>query len=167
MMFVRSLIAAVLIGFFVGGMVDAAAQPTPQAQHAERPDARPNERTKRDKITKPSGETLAAILDKTWDDPVALFTFVLAVFTGVLGISSIGLWIVTAKGIRNHARDTQILGRAYLDVEPAGPEPQRLPSFRSSSPRDCSRVCGLCARGLGPTIRVAFGGLANSPSREK
>src|ERR1700730_1136687 len=118
--FLRSLFVAAAIGFVISGAIDAVAHPAPQAQHAEQSGAGTNEQAKHDKITKPFGETLAAILDKTWDDPVAFFTFVLAIFTGVLGVSTIGLWIVTAKGIRNQARETQILERAYLTVEPAG-----------------------------------------------
>jgi hypothetical protein len=43
-----------------------------------------------------------------------------AVYTAVLAISTIGLWIVTALGIRNQRRDTQVLQRAYLSVEPGG-----------------------------------------------
>jgi len=94
---------AVLIGFVLCGNPAAQPQPPPQPEHA-------------------FWEALAIVLDKTWDDPVAFFTFVLAVFTGVLSISTIGLWIVTAKGIRNQARDIQILERAYLSVEPGGTE---------------------------------------------
>jgi hypothetical protein len=68
-------------------------------------------------------EVLSAILNKTWDDPVAFFTFVLAIFTGVLSLSTIGLWIATARGIHAQSRETRILQRAYLNVEPAGIEP--------------------------------------------
>lgn len=116
----RPLIAAILIGLLIGSPPNGIAQPAPQAQNFEQPKASANEKAEHDQKSKTFEEMLAVILDKTWDDPVAFFTFVLAVFTGVLGISTIGLWIVTAKGIRNQARDTQILERAYLTVEPAG-----------------------------------------------
>ena len=43
-----------------------------------------------------------------------------AAYTAVLAISTIGLWIVTALGIRNQRRNTEILQRAYLSVEPGG-----------------------------------------------
>jgi hypothetical protein len=36
-----------------------------------------------------------------------------AAYTAVLAISTIGLWIVTMRGIRNQRRDTEILQRAY------------------------------------------------------
>jgi hypothetical protein len=41
-----------------------------------------------------------------------------AAYTAVLAISTIALWIVTARGIRNQRRDTEILQRAYVSVEP-------------------------------------------------
>jgi hypothetical protein len=44
----------------------------------------------------------------------------IAAFTAVLAISTIGLWIVTALGVRNQRRETEILQRAYLSVEPGG-----------------------------------------------
>src|SRR5258708_2217137 len=49
----------------------------------------------------------------TTDDPVAVYTLVLA-------ISTIGLWVVTWRGIGNQSRETRILQRAYLSVEPEG-----------------------------------------------
>ena len=51
---------------------------------------------------------------------VAYFTLWLVGFTAVLAFSTIGLWIVTAWGVRNQRRDTEILQRAYIAVEPAG-----------------------------------------------
>src|SRR5262245_33862566 len=56
---------------------------------------------------------------KTICDPIA-------VFTAVLALSTIGLWIVTGFGIRVQARDTRILQRAYLSVVPLGLHPFRL-----------------------------------------
>jgi hypothetical protein len=49
----------------------------------------------------------------TTDDPVAAYTLVLA-------ISTIGLWWVTGSGIRIQAKDTRILQRAYVSIEPMG-----------------------------------------------
>jgi hypothetical protein len=46
-----------------------------------------------------------------------------AFYTLVLGLSTIGLWLVTARGVRNQTRDTQILQRAYISVEPEGITP--------------------------------------------
>jgi hypothetical protein len=49
--------------------------------------------------------------------PAELFTLSIAVLTGVLAISTIGLWVVTMLGVRNQSRDTRILQRAYLWCE--------------------------------------------------
>ncbi len=45
--------------------------------------------------------------EKTTDDPVAYFTAWLVGFTGVLAISTIGLWIVTWRASASQARDMQ------------------------------------------------------------
>jgi hypothetical protein len=58
-------------------------------------------------------DALTAFWRWTTHDPAA-------VYTAVLAVSTIGLWIVTARGIRNQRRDTEILQRAYLSVEPGG-----------------------------------------------
>jgi hypothetical protein len=60
--------------------------------------------------SKPSG-----FWEKATDDPVAYFTLWLVVFTA-------GLGIVTARGIYIQARDTRVLQRAYVAVEPRGIE---------------------------------------------
>jgi hypothetical protein len=58
--------------------------------------------------------------EKTQCDPVAYFTVWLVGFTGVLALSTIGLWWVSWRGISIQARDTRILQRAYLQVLPRG-----------------------------------------------
>jgi hypothetical protein len=63
-------------------------------------------------------EECKSLWEKTSTDPVAFFTF-------VLSISTIGLWVATGIGIRNQSRDTEIIQRAYLSVEPVGIEPFR------------------------------------------
>jgi hypothetical protein len=60
-------------------------------------------------------EPFVALWQGTTHDPVAFFT-------AILSVSTIGLWIVTWRGIRNQARETEILERAYLNVEPGGTE---------------------------------------------
>lgn len=57
------------------------------------------------------------ILERFWewttDDPVAVYTLVLA-------ISTIGLWFVTWIGILRQSREIRILQRAYISAEPGG-----------------------------------------------
>jgi len=61
--------------------------------------------------------------EKAACDPVAYFTLWLVGFTGVLAVSTIGLWGVTAWGVYRQQRDTEILQRAYLNVEARGVSP--------------------------------------------
>jgi hypothetical protein len=58
-------------------------------------------------------EECKSIWEKTTTEPVALFTF-------VLSLSTIGLWVATGTGILIQTRDTRILQRAYLSVERRG-----------------------------------------------
>jgi hypothetical protein len=56
---------------------------------------------------------LTAVWHWTTHDPVSFYTAVLA-------LSTIGLWIATWQGIRRQSKDTRILQRAYVSVEPGG-----------------------------------------------
>jgi hypothetical protein len=65
-------------------------------------------------------QSVSEFAERFWEwtthDPVAFYTF-------VLSVSTIALWFVTWRGVRNQTRETQILQRAYLSVEPAGIQP--------------------------------------------
>jgi len=37
-----------------------------------------------------------------------------------LAVSTIGLWVVTSRGVKNQTLDTRILQRDYISVEPGG-----------------------------------------------
>jgi hypothetical protein len=54
------------------------------------------------------------------EERLADYTFALVIFTGVLAASTIGLWGVTGFGVYRQAKDTRILQRAYIAVEPRG-----------------------------------------------
>src|SRR6516165_385306 len=79
-------------------------------------------------LGRPYGRTLHASSEEMMDYLIGVWmTFwrwtthdAVAAYTAVLAISTIGLWIVTALGIRNQRRNTEILQRAYLSVEPGG-----------------------------------------------
>ncbi|SRR6266508_1322615 len=69
---------------------------------------------------------------RTTDDPVALYTLVLSVFTGLLVVVTGGLiWIgwrqvrLTKDIAERQARDTEIIQRAYISAEPGGLTPHR------------------------------------------
>src|SRR5262245_242066 len=67
-----------------------------------------------------SSDLLIAFWRWTTHDPVAFYTSMLALFTAVLGISANGQWIATSRGFTHQTRDTQIIQRAYVSVEPDG-----------------------------------------------
>jgi hypothetical protein len=56
---------------------------------------------------------LTAVWHWTTDDPVSFYTAILA-------LSTIALWVATWRGIRRQSKDTRILERAYVNVEPGG-----------------------------------------------
>jgi hypothetical protein len=68
----------------------------------------------------PKQPLLSGWWDWTTHDPVAFYTSILSVFTGMLFVSTVGLWLSTRRGIRIQMDDTRILQRAYLSVNPLG-----------------------------------------------
>jgi hypothetical protein len=61
-------------------------------------------------------DRLALIWEKTTDDPVAFFTFWLAIFTLVLAFSTIGLWIVTWRSSVRQSREMRASIKAAEDT---------------------------------------------------
>lgn len=57
---------------------------------------------------------------KTADDRLADYTLALDWLTFVLALATVGLGIISAVGIKIQVRDTRILQRAYIAVEPRG-----------------------------------------------
>jgi hypothetical protein len=70
-----------------------------------------------------SGEACASVLDRFWNwttkDAVAFYTSILALFTGVLGASTIGLWIATNRNARIAERALTEHERPWLFLESA------------------------------------------------
>ena len=54
------------------------------------------------------------------NDRIATYTLWLAIFTGALGVATIGLWVTTIFVGWNQSRDTRLLQRAYIAVAPRG-----------------------------------------------
>jgi hypothetical protein len=69
----------------------------PQNQQTHYHHATNNAKTEADHITKP----------ETTDDRLAQYTLWLAIFTGVLSVSTIGLWFVTWRGGIRQSADMQ------------------------------------------------------------
>jgi hypothetical protein len=76
---------AAVMGFALGGSFVAAFDQPNQNAHA----ATANPNTNQRQPPKAFGKRLSIIWDRTWDDPVAFYTFVLGIFTALLvGVSS-------------------------------------------------------------------------------
>jgi hypothetical protein len=56
-------------------------------------------------ISRSLGERFTGIAERTFDDPIALYTFVLVAFTALLGFATVRLWFVT-KDLVDGAKDT-------------------------------------------------------------
>jgi hypothetical protein len=88
---------ALVMGFFLGGSLVWGIMYVPPQQHT----ADNNQASDHppEKVHK------GGFWEKTIDDPVAYFTLWLVGFTGVLAVSTIGLWIVTWRASVSQARD--------------------------------------------------------------
>jgi hypothetical protein len=65
-------------------------------------------------------EWLWLLWDHTTGNADTFFAFVLCLFTAALTVSTIALWQATRAAAQRQSRDTEILQRAYVSVEPAG-----------------------------------------------
>lgn len=54
--------------------------------------------------------------DSSADERIADYTLALAWLTGVLAVSTVGLWVVTWRSGVKQSRDTRIIERAYINV---------------------------------------------------
>jgi hypothetical protein len=77
------------MGFALGGSFVAISQPN-QQQHINTPDTPANTASDQHKPSKSFRERLSVIWDRTWEDPVAFYTFVLGIFTFFLVAVSAG-----------------------------------------------------------------------------
>jgi hypothetical protein len=105
---------AAFMAFEVGGSVVWAVGPPNQEQHATTA-LPPSGDTKQRQPAKTFGQRLTAIWDRTWEDPVAFYTLVLAIFTLCLVVVSIaqGYFLLrTDKTARISAEAAQKAGEA-------------------------------------------------------
>ena len=87
---------------------------------AEPPKAAPPNIPARMSQPNPSGRELAIIWDRTWSDPVAFYTFVLSIFTGLLAIIAliqIGFLIRSNKTARITAEAAKQSADAAVAIE--------------------------------------------------
>lgn len=93
------LLFAAIMGFALGGSFAWKIMYTPPSQHA----------SNNQEVEQPAEhhDHKNGFWEKASDDPVAYFTLWLVGFTGVLAVSTIGLWIVTWRASASQARDMQ------------------------------------------------------------
>ena len=70
--------------------------------------------------------THVILVSMSAEERIADYTWTLDILTGVLAVATIGLLIATAWGVFRQSRETKIVERAYIVVEPRGVIP--LPS---------------------------------------
>jgi hypothetical protein len=113
---------AAIMGFVVGGSFVWAIDHPNDQQHISYSNSSANADGDQDKPTKTFGEALSIIWNRTWDDPVAFYTFVLAIFTALLAIVSstqIVFLIRTDKTARIAAEAADRSAKAIAVVEQA------------------------------------------------
>ncbi len=122
---------ALIMGFALGvNIVEAFVQPIEQTEQAN-----PNQ---------PTNKPVPSV---TADERIADYTRTLDILTGVLAVATIGLLIAAAYGIFQTSRETKIVQRAYLAVDPLGVDPfgPTDPEISNSGPS----VANIAVRNVG------------------
>jgi len=131
------LIALIAAGFLLTGMAEAWPQSSPEP---------PSEPIASEQSADPAAETKKqtdqgeSFWQRVTSDPVAFFTLWIAAFTFALAVSTVGLWIVTWRGLIRQRRDTQILQRAYIAVDALGVKPFGERAVAHISVRNAGRL---------------------------
>lgn len=102
------LYAALFLLLLVWGAVLASyagRPPLATPQTSDYPNNAAGEHSAPDKTTE--AQQPKSLWQETTADPIALFTFWIAVLTGVLAFSTIGLWVTAIRGGRTQARDVR------------------------------------------------------------
>jgi hypothetical protein len=82
------IIFAGVVGFAFGGSFVWSFQQPAQTQNVHNTDTPTNGATNDHQPAKPLRQRLSVIWERTWEDPVAFYTFVLGIFTALLAIVS-------------------------------------------------------------------------------
>jgi hypothetical protein len=119
----RFRIPEIALGFLLATAVWAVASvtiPAAQDQHVAQSNARPDS-------AKTFGKRLSIIWDRTWEDPVAFYTFVLSIFTGLLAIVTATQIVfliradrtarITAEAAKKSAEAADLGSRANIRIE--------------------------------------------------
>lgn len=112
----ENLIALAAIAVIVWGAVFAAyCGKAPLLPHS------PNGETTAQSSECPEGICLPVSVEKTADDRIADYTYALALLTGVLALSTIGLWIATWRAGARMESTVQTAERAYVKMSHTSP----------------------------------------------
>jgi hypothetical protein len=111
---------AAIMGLVVGGSVVSAVSQPNQEQHIGNSNAPSDSNTNQHQPSKTSWQALTVIWDRTWEDPVAFYTFVLSIFTALLAIISatqIAFLIRADRTARITAEAADLNARAVVAAE--------------------------------------------------
>jgi hypothetical protein len=117
--FVPWIALAAILGVALGGSVVSFAQPPgDQIGHSEKDTAKhsTNAGPQQHEIPKTFGETASLLWERTWEDPVAFHTFILSIFTGVLGVATLTTLAVAIFQLAHSRREFTSAYRPKLRV---------------------------------------------------
>lgn len=109
-------VLAVLSG---AAFAESSPPPQPTEQHQEASNGHAAAKSDEKKPAKSTGESLSVIWDKTWEDPVAFYTFVLTGFTGLLAFVSFfqgAMLLRSDRSARIAAEAADLSARAAIAV---------------------------------------------------
>jgi hypothetical protein len=107
--------ASLLGGALLWSRFPATGEPPSQNQN-EHYESSPYGSSEQHEIAKPFRESWALIWERTWDDPVAFYTLVLAVFTVVVGVATVITTIIGIYQIRQSRREFIATHRPIIRV---------------------------------------------------
>lgn len=110
--------------------------PKSEAEDHKQTDSSPYGISTQYEVPKTFREWGAYIREKTEEDPVALYTFVLTIFTGLLGVATIALWVTTRSAEAN--KRSIILGAGTIRREELGKP--HIFSIEASNAGECAAV---------------------------
>ena len=129
-----SAVFCLIVGFALGGAFVAAIGHLIN-QRPPITTTIPTPGTNQHQPAKTFGERLSIIWDRTWEDPVAFYTFVLSIFTLCLVVVSLGqgyFLFRSDRSTRIAANAAQLSAEAAIAIE--------LPFIRVSPPEDLTKV---------------------------
>lgn len=111
---------AAIIGFAIGGSFVWAIDHPNDQQHISQANPAADTNGDQNQPSKTFGKALSIIWDRTWDDPVAFYTFVLAIFTALLAsVASVQIFFLIRadKTARTSAEAAQAAAKAFQITE--------------------------------------------------